>query len=203
MRKKIVSSLCMLTVSIFVIFSGVSIAYAAPPYKYLMIPRVMQEQSNWCWAAGSRSVSMFFGGSDASQCQYAKWGKGSSDCANEGGTLEDVARALYGGGISNAGNVRASSMTQSEIISEINSGRPIFMRWQWKTSASAMMDSGGLVAAHLLVIQGYNNVSEGPYGFFSISYMDPLVEYYPAISIQGAVENANHIWTHSRYGMER
>lgn len=156
---------------------------------YLSVPIYVQEQSNWCWATTSKSVSVYLGGSNSSQCQYVKWGKNSSSCANVTGDLStDVRRALSSAGIRNTGSMINSAASTATISGQINNSKPLMVRWGW--------DSGG---GHMLVIRGYTSDP----GYLVVSYIDPLQSYYSSGTYDWMKSGSGHTWTHTRYGFSR
>lgn len=178
-------------------------AYADSTVKKLNIPIYIQAMDEWCWAASSKSVSVFLGGSDATQCQYVRWGKGSSECHNVPGDFyADVERALLGGGISNPGIATASTLSYGMIQRQINAGKPIMMRWAWESSGKSSESSGNNIG-HILVINGYD-ASLPAYPM--LTYMDPTWDYY-RISLYDWVKHSDdatgqdHTWTHTRYNI--
>lgn len=141
-RRRIAAMVTSLAAALVMSLSCVTTASASS--VYLSVPIYVQEQSNWCWAATSKSVSVYLGGSNSSQCQYVKWGKNSSSCANVTGDLStDVRRALSSAGIRNTGSMINSAASTATISGQINNSKPLMVRWGW--------DSGG---GHMLVIRG-------------------------------------------------
>lgn len=129
------------------------------------------------------------GGSNSSQCQYVKWGKNSSSCANVTGDLStDVRRALSSAGIRNTGSMINSAASTATISGQINNSKPLMVRWGW--------DSGG---GHMLVIRGYTSDP----GYLVVSYIDPLQSYYSSGTYDWMKSGSGHTWTHTRYGFSR
>ncbi|WP_423734903.1 papain-like cysteine protease family protein [Bifidobacterium parmae] len=160
------------------------------------MPIVQQAKSNWCWVAVSKSLSLYFGGVNDTQCQYYRWGKTSSDCPNETGDFYHVGKAMAGGGVVNRGTIVQRALTQDEIMNGIRHNSPMLMRWGWKTSTSSE-ESGGFTGGHMMVISGYQYDPN----FFVVAYMDPLLPYMTSALYENVVEDQRHVWTHSRYGM--
>lgn len=85
----------MLALALF----GTGAATANAAYSYLNATRFQQEQSQWCWAAVAKTIISFERGGNPSQCTVVNWGKGSSSCANQPGTLGNVNVAISNGGV--------------------------------------------------------------------------------------------------------
>jgi len=129
----------------------------------------LQEKTNWCWAGVSEKVLRYFG-VNRSQCEIASWAlsaKGSSNaepiqCCNKPMSAEcNVGNTMY----NDNGSIQAilqhfvqinsvgsgytrfgiNGLSPSTIITEMNAGRPIVMRW----------DFGGIGAGHYVVAKGF------------------------------------------------
>lgn len=186
-RRRIAAMVASLAAALVMSLSCVTTASASS--VYLSVPIYVQEQSYWCWAATSKSVSVYLGGSNSSQCQYVKWGKNSSSCANVTGDLStDVRRALSSAGIRNTGSMINSAASTATISGQINNSKPLMVRWGW--------DSGG---GHMLVIRGYTSDP----GYLVVSYIDPLQSYYSSGTYDWMKSGSGHTWTHTRYGFSR
>ena len=111
-----------------------------------------QQQSNWCWSAVSTSVSLFYNsGSGWTQCTLANQALGQSSCCNNGGSSAcnqawylDRALTITGNYVSSA----ASTEPMSVIQAQINAGKPLGCRIQWRPN-------GG----HFVIINGYDTVA--------------------------------------------
>jgi hypothetical protein len=109
-----------------------------------------QQQTNWCWAATSVSVSRFFNPNGTwTQCSLVNAELGRSDCCMQGAS-SNCNRAWYlDNALSRTGNLQSTSSGSAsitEIAGQINANRPICVRIGW---------SGG--GGHFLAIDGYNS----------------------------------------------
>lgn len=155
--------------------------------RQIGVPAEAQTYSLWCWAASSRMVSRYLGGSSASQCQFVKWGKRTSSCPNVTGDFgTDVSSALLSAGIYSPGNVSWSAISFNTIKGQIDSNKPVLIRWQWS--------SGG---GHMLVVKGYNTSGS------TVTYIDPGNGSVSTRSYSWMKSASGHTWTHSRYNISR
>ncbi len=140
--------------------------------QYLNVPKVTQEQSQWCWAGSSASVLGYYGNT-ISQCTIADYARqnatwhnfGSVNCCTNpsgecnywnynwgfAGSMQDI---LIHWGVNNYGVDYALSIPT--VKSELIAKRPFIFRWGWT--------SGG---GHFLVGHGFS-ASDSMF-----SYMNP------------------------------
>ena len=161
--------------------------------KFLNIPLVRQEQTQWCWAACAVMVLRYYG-SSVKQCELADRMFGLSGCCNapsssvcndsisEGGIC-----ALYNDfGLSCNGY--SGTITMDMIESEINQDRPVECCFKL-----------GTLVSHAVVIIGY-------YDDASVLYMDPLFgetwAYYEDFA-NFTPSGYSGIWTCTTTGLTR
>ncbi len=177
----------------------VSLVIAAQPQdaslagtKYLDVPDVKQEQSEWCWAGCARSLFLYYG-QDVAQCEIANFNWGRTDCCtNPGSTacnnwtwiIPNVQDILWHWNV--ASNALWSSASFSTVQTEIDADRPVWARWAW---------SGG--GGHFLLIRGYNDDSGS-----KVFYMDPWYGESYLTDYSWMVSGGNHEWTHSLTGLQ-
>ncbi|MBD7918633.1 C39 family peptidase [Cellulomonas sp. Sa3CUA2] len=123
--------------------------------KILSVTPYKQEQSNWCWAAASKTIVKFQTGNVVAQCTLVKNGKGTSSCANVAGSKSDVMNALSRNGV-NPGTER--KLDWATVVAEMKTSRPVYSSILWK--------SGG---GHAHVIRGYYDTGYS----YGVSYVDP------------------------------
>lgn len=126
----------------------------------LPVPLVSQEQDQWCWAAVSSALLGYYGQS-VKQCAIAEWTRtqatwhsfGSVDCcvsAASGcnywnydfGAPGSISAILSHWGVANSGF--GSTLTQSQVQTEIAAGRPFVLRWAWPTGEGHFVVGHGL-----------------------------------------------------------
>ncbi|MGL5354676.1 MAG: papain-like cysteine protease family protein [Clostridium sp.] len=147
MLKKI-STCCLAVLFVFLINSQITNATS------LNINGEVQEKTNWCWSATTKSVSDYLGGAGLSQTQIVTSVKGSA--INEGASPTEQKTALNKDGIN---TTYVNGRISYDSIKNMISG------WYSPILAHIAWTSGG---AHAVVIYGY---TEGAYNY--ISYMDP------------------------------
>ncbi len=173
-------------------------AFEAYADGVLNVKEVTQEYDQWCWAATSHIILSYYG-KTPSQCQIADYTRtvatwhdfGSVNCCNSSstsgwkcnywnynwgqkGAINDIL-SYWGVGNSTV----SSALTQSTVVSHINSGKPFIIRWGYK--------SGG---GHFIVghgIQGNN-----------LYYSDPWYGEGKKIATYTWVKsNSSKDWTHT------
>lgn len=147
----------------------------------LDIDQIFQEMTNWCWAATSQAVLRYYG-HELTQTQIAEYG---TDGANEwnwlyGETSNPTRRGInlilyHFAELESDGSDYSFSYDQAS--SEINSMKPVFVRWGW--------NSGG---GHFVVLKGLENTTA--------YLMDPW--YGPTINtFNWTLAGGGHTWTHT------
>lgn len=158
---------------------GKPIAPAPPPLgaKVLNVPLIMQEQTQWCWAACADMVLHYYGNVAVRQCDLANWLFGLSDCCsvpssslcNRPCQVSDVCRVYNAFGLrcySGSGTISFGA-----IQFEIDQNRPLEPGLAW---------TGG--GGHVVIVRGYYDdgkvhVNDPWYGQGAITYAD-LVNAY-------------------------
>jgi len=128
--------------------------------QVLSVPLVVQEQSEWCWAAVSSAVLGYYK-KPLSQCEIAEYTRtkatwhdyGQVNCCtspsgtcnywnyNWGypGSIQDI---LQNNGIDNAGN--AGALTLAQIKTEVAARRPFVIRWAWTAGGGHFIVGSGV-----------------------------------------------------------
>ena len=148
----------------------------------LNINGVIQEKSNWCWAATSNCVSLYLRGTSPTQTQIVTAVKGSP-INNPALPAEQVAALNYSG-INTTYVDRALSATEiKDMIRGCYS--PILAHIAWS--------DGG---AHAVVIYGYSYSSQN-----YISYMDPWGDSnrFNSCTVDYFNQNSEFSWVRSFY----
>jgi len=155
--------------------------------RYLDLPNVRQEQSQWCWAACARALFLYHG-REVEQCLIANYNWGRSDCCadpcpgecNQPTDLIPNVQSILANWDVNS-QIKWSAASFHSLQSEINAGRPVWARWAW--------ESGG---GHFLLVDGYNDDSGN-----KVMYMNPSYGSHYLTDYSWMVEAGNHTWTHS------
>jgi hypothetical protein len=111
-----------------------------------------QQQTNWCWAAASVSVNLYFDSKSTwQQCTVANNGLGQSSCCNNGDANEcnqpwylDRALTIVG----NLDSVEQRRGTMDEVSAALDASSPLCLRIGWN-------DGGG----HFVAIYGYSGTT--------------------------------------------
>lgn len=147
-----------------------------------------QTESNWCWAATSCSVSMFYWtGSTWTQCKVACEELGRTDCC-----LSPVPSACNVPWYLDRALTRTNNfvsitgpISYANVKAEIDAGRPVGARVGW---------SGG--GGHFMVIYGYSTAGNAQY--FNID--DPIYgKSTPTVANFSSSYQGSGTWTHSYY----
>ncbi len=183
----------------FIIFLLLLLPTTPARGKVLPFSEVFQEQSQWCWAAVSRSLLLYYG-HDKSQCTIAEYSRqvatylnfGKVDCCKDPsqgcniwnycsgtpGSIEDI--------LNHYGTLGAKGIeqpvTDAEVDSEINThGRPFVVNW--------LLTSG---SGHFVVAHGLTN------GI--LAYMNPSPGEGKTVGKLSWVRNGGgHTWRHTVY----
>ena len=143
------------------------------PAQVISIPRTIQEQTQWCWAACSKGVLDYYK-FPKTQCEIAEWVRntatfhnfGQVNCCvdpskgcnywnynfNETGSIQEI--LVHFGNLQNQGYGRP--LTLDEMKSDIQKNRLCVIRLQWKDTTGS---------GHFVVGHGINGDN--------IYYMDP------------------------------
>ncbi|KAB5605391.1 papain-like cysteine protease family protein [Bifidobacterium jacchi] len=189
MKRRVTSSLVLIFCSIGLCGIGSPSAFASS--KYLSVPYYSQYGTgakNWCWAASSKSVSVYLGGSNVSVCQYVKWGTKQSTCNDTPGGATEIKRALNSSGIRNAGMRVDRAFNSAEITKEINNGFPFMVRWKYTNQS----------IGHLVVARGYTTDP----GQLVLSLVDPA-KGYSSGTFEWVKNGNGHIWNQTYYGFRK
>ena len=173
-----------------------------------------QEHSQWCWAGSSQAILLYYG-TTVSQCTIANFASGypenpaRPDCCAEssywtdnnllsgcnywnwiwGSSTWGVPNASLQGILEHWGVASAalsSSVSAATVVSEIDAGRPMIMRFGWKTNGN--LDGSG----HFLDIYGHEE--DGTY----LDYWNPLPGWGSTRALYTwVVDASDHRWTHT------
>jgi len=135
-------------------FAG--LAYAAS--AELSFTSYKQTETNWCWATNGQSIAKYYG-ITLTQCAFVKSGKGTSTCNNDPGSDAEVKTGLKSNNITSTSYSGYLNVTQ--VSSEINAGRPIYVNWQWTNRT----------VGHAVTIYGYDYTVD-PTRWY-VKYSDP------------------------------
>lgn len=161
------------------------------------LPEVEQQTNMRCWAASMEAVMAVFNIS-VTQCAEANWLFSRTDCCGSpipadcihgasGGDQRDV---LDHWGL--ASTLVNSTVSWSQLKTEIKAGRPINMGWSWC--------AGG---GHSLDIYGFSEVQNGTVKY-NVWYMDPWYgEGYNVAEYNWVVGSCpgDHTWYRTLYNI--
>jgi hypothetical protein len=164
------------------------IRWLLPLWDRLDFQMQHQQQSNWCWAAVSTSVALYYDAASTwTQCTVANGELSRTDCCGTGASTSCNVYGYLNTALTRVGHLdRMDSSVASfqAVDDEIDAGRPIGIRVAW---------SGG--GAHFLAVIGYLEddtnyvaVDDPIYGKSDLTY-DTLKTSY-----QGSGS-----WTHTYY----
>ena len=148
-----------------------------------------QQESNWCWAATSTSVELFYDPESTwTQCLVANNQTGRSDCCGSGASGACNVYGYLNNALTAVGRLQqmvTGTATTAQIETEVTFARPLGIRVAW---------SGG--GAHFLAIMGQYNAN----GIDYVTVDDPIygrsnVAY---ATLQTAYRGSG-TWTHTYY----
>lgn len=141
-------------------------AFAIEASKYLNIPNVKQQQTNWCWAGSSLSILNYYR-IYTSQCtfvSYVKTGKTAPEvCANDSASTSEAQNGLNYFGVSSS--YYSGALSFSSTKTEIAYSRPVYVSIGWLDS------NNNIYGGHAVVIDGYYEYTN--VGYQELKYMDP------------------------------
>jgi len=137
------------------------LASSAFPVKIVLdIPQVVQEQTEWCWAASSSALLGYYG-KTLSQCQIANYARanstwhdfGQQDCCSNGsgacnywnynyGYTGSIQEILKNWGVDNTGT--NGSLTLAQIATQLEAKRPFIIRWAYVAGGGHFIVGHGL-----------------------------------------------------------
>jgi peptidoglycan hydrolase-like protein with peptidoglycan-binding domain len=165
--------------------SAVGLQYVA--YYVLKLTMQQQEQSNWCWAAVSASVSHFYDPSSSStQCKVANAQLGRTDCCGAGGAGACNVYGYLDQGLLEVGHfdrLQNGTTTYGVLQSEMIASRPLGIRIAWLGGGAHFIAAIGAEEGDLVLV--------GDPG----SGTNSLVDY---TTLQTSY-NGSGAWTHSYF----
>jgi hypothetical protein len=158
-------------------------------WRRLVFTMQAQLQTQWCWAASSVSVSLFYDNASTwTQCSVVNAELGQTTCCQNGSTSQCNQPWYLDRALTRTGNLTSWSggtATIAQIRSQIRSGRPLGARIGW---------SGG--GGHFVMIAGYRACDPDEY----IDVRDPI---YGSSDIALATFTTGYqgtgSWTHTYY----
>lgn len=146
-RNKVRRKYLILMSSVVVLTLFAQSAYAYVSYKLLSVPRYMQEQSLWCWAAATEMIADYFG-ANTTQSDIVKYVKGS--VVNEMGNVTDMQNALSKYQINSAPN--NSIISFQSLVNFIESNPSVTPPGKPMAASVSLKPQG---TGHMHVIYGY------------------------------------------------
>lgn len=156
-------------------------------WRQLAFTMQHQQQTQWCWAAVSTSVSLYYDPSSTwTQCTVANAELGQTTCCQNGSSAACNVPWYLNSALQRVGNLNAFSNGATSftgVRTEVDGGRPLGVRIGW---------SGG--GGHFAVVEGYK---PGP-GEQRVAIDDP---WYGASDLTYATFVSSYqgtgSWTHS------
>jgi peptidoglycan hydrolase-like protein with peptidoglycan-binding domain len=115
-----------------------------------------QQQSNWCWAAVSSSVSHFYDpASSWTQCKVANAQLGRTDCCGGGASGPCNVYGYLDLGLTEVGHfdhLQAGTTTFAVLQSEIIGSRPLGIRVAWSGGGAHFVTAIGAEAGDLVLV---------------------------------------------------
>ena len=142
-------------------------AGGAPCGNPLRFTMQQQQQTQWCWAAVSTSINLFYHpASGQTQCAVANVAMNQTTCCQNGGSAQCNQPWFLDQALQIVGNLNASSAGKAalaKVNTEINACRPLCLRIGW--------NGGG---GHFVTVYGYwlnrINIADPWYGSSVVTY---------------------------------
>ncbi len=136
-----------------IILGLIALSIVSAEARVLNIPRIQQEQSNWCWDATSLMVIHYFGNTSLTQQQVADYAVGGQNVSNYswGAPAPDhgIDEILNNWGVSNA--YVASALSPDEQNTHYNSGNPVIIRWGWNGGGGHFVLGIGITGSQITI----------------------------------------------------
>jgi hypothetical protein len=158
-------------------------------WRRLAFTMQAQLQSQWCWAACSTSVSLFYDSASGwTQCTVVNAELGQATCCQNGSTAQCNRPWFLDRALTRTGNLASWSggtATIAQIRTEIRAGRPLGVRIGW---------SGG--GGHFVMIAGYRACDPDSF----IDVRDPIFGSSDiALATFSSSYQGTGSWTHTYY----
>lgn len=148
-----------------------------------------QQQDQWCWAAVTVSVSLFYNASSGwSQCSLVNAELSRSDCCMNGGLSVCNQPRVLDAPLSRTGNLNQMTVSSTlfpDVVSEIGSKHPLSCRIGWPDGAG-----------HFVVVHGYSNGANGSWVTVEDPFFGPSTYVY---SVFCTSYRNSGTWTHSYF----
>ncbi|OGX85080.1 hypothetical protein BEN47_15290 [Hymenobacter lapidarius] len=146
----------------------------------LNVPMIMQEQSNWCWAACADMLLYYYGNPGVTQCQLANWAFGQTACCQIPSSticnqpLPDarISQLLTAYGLRSSYSTRAEGF--GTLVLEIGAGRPVEVGLAWRSGGGhvvLVVDAIGLSGRQVV------RVNDPAVGSGGMNYSDLQTAY--------------------------
>jgi hypothetical protein len=159
-----------------------AIVFGGPTTVILPLTLHWQQTSEWCWAASGQMVMDFLGPRDVPQCYQANQHYPRNDCCSCPTPDECVKPGwpdFSTWGYNSTETQWGTPLSWSQVMDEIDSGRPFTFDWAW--------NGGG---SHVMVAYGYLNFDFPGFPFLSTNWVF-LANPLPPQGRCGTGENAS------------
>jgi papain like cysteine protease AvrRpt2 len=148
-----------------------------------------QQQDQWCWAAVTVSVSLFYdAGTGWTQCSLVNAELSRVDCCSNGSSSACNKPSTLDAPLSRTGNLRGMNQTLApfpDVVSEIGSKHPLGCRIGW-----------ALGGGHFVVVRGYSIGANGSWVNVADPFYGPSTYVYSVFCT--SYRNSGK-WTHSYF----
>jgi Papain-like cysteine protease AvrRpt2 len=159
-----------------------------PQWDRLKFQMQHQQQTNWCWAAVSTSVALYYDASSTwTQCTVANGELGRTDCCGSAASTSCNVYGYLNTALSRVGHLDhmdGSAAAFQSVDVEIDPGRPVGIRVAWAGGGAHFL----AIIGYLEDVENYVAVDDPIYGKSDLTY-DTLRTNY-----QGS-----GTWTHTYY----
>ncbi|MGH3493205.1 MAG: papain-like cysteine protease family protein [Sciscionella sp.] len=133
--------------------AGRTADYGAAAAKQLNINQQVQQNNEWCWAAGGSTVEQFEGASTTQQ-QFCAAAKGTQvgACPNQPGQVYEIVNGLRNTGFS--GNSAGGAVSYASWQRQIDAGHPMLLGIYWTSGGGHMETAYGYDASTNSVMVG-------------------------------------------------
>ena len=145
--------------------------FPVPPSIRLNFNMEMQTQSNWCWAAVSKSVAAYYDPATTwTQCSIADGEKSQTTCCTNGSSSACNAYGTLDTSLTRVGHLDhavGGTVTNAEVVAQMRSGRPLGARTAWSGGGAHFVTIIGSFAGDMYAIDdpisGKSDVTEAAF----------------------------------------
>jgi Papain-like cysteine protease AvrRpt2 len=145
--------------------------FSVPPSIRLGFDMELQQQTNWCWAATSKSVAAYYDPATTwTQCAIADGEKGQTNCCTNGSSAACNAYGTLDTSLTRVGHFDHAvngAASYGDVLAQMRIGRPVGVRTAWSGGGAHFVAIIGTLPGNLYAvddpISGKSDVTESSF----------------------------------------